>query len=618
MRPYSLWDTKEDASNYVDLFVWYKSVRTKIDPLVPEPHGKWFKTAVPDCSWDEIRDYLSNNLDRAYASKKRKFSTIAFSADIKRAKRAMYQEDKKAELPTAVQTLPQMRKKYSSLGTRQKTDVQKSVKILVKNHWSLISPTYPEELIKCPDDMGPKKNLKTNDCVTEAISQSYMLAHDRKDEERKTEILSMFILQKNMTREKLENIMGMEVSGRKYNTAKYHAILYGAGQGAKEIIHHRGGEVKRSIVKKFVAFLMENGVMTANGRTVHITGKESVSVPNIKRLEGKQPLIRAFEERERRIRSILAGANATERTEWMSLRRQSMEEVIAVTCPEKHASMAALDVVGQLHGVINFKVLTKKLVDIATQFEELKEKTAKLFKELKEVEETLANKNKFRSQYHFCGATNNSGPACHCHYYAFGKVDPIEMLPGEGDSVKSGCGHYHRGGCAMCNQIDNLGNLIDDLEAGVSDRAKEKFNELNIRYHKQIYLHYKGHQARLAHESQVPAHIKERLKSDTSLMSITADYAMKVLPLKDSEAQNEFFGKAGINWHGICILWYDPARQQYFQYYVTNALKIQRKMVYLLSHCYIRHCLITRLYILIIQDSFSKVMEQAHMQGTGC
>lgn len=89
MRPYRLWDTKEDASNYADLFVWYKSVRTKSNPLVPEPHGKWFKTAGPDISWDEIRDDLSNNLDRAYAFKKRKFSTIAYSADMTRAKRVM-------------------------------------------------------------------------------------------------------------------------------------------------------------------------------------------------------------------------------------------------------------------------------------------------------------------------------------------------------------------------------------------------------------------------------------------------------------------------------------------------------------------------------------------------
>jgi hypothetical protein len=339
MQPYRLWDNKEDASDYVSLFVWYKSVRTKSDPLVPEPHGKWFKTAVPDDSWDEIREYLSNNVDRAYAPKKRKFTTISCSADIKRAKRAMnvkgppkvHEEDEGAQSPTAVPTLPQMRKKYSALGTRQKTDVQKSVKKLVENHWSMIAPTYPEELIKCLDDIGSHTDSKTKDGVVEAISQSYILAHDRKDEERKTEILSMFILQKNMTREKLEKIMGMEVSGRKYTTAKFHAILYGAGQGAKEITHHRGGEVKRSIVKKFVAFLMEKGVMTANGRTVHIPGKEGVCVPNIKRLEGKQPLIRAFEERERRMRSILAGASVTERTEWISLRRQSMEEVIAVT-----------------------------------------------------------------------------------------------------------------------------------------------------------------------------------------------------------------------------------------------------------------------------------------------
>jgi hypothetical protein len=206
MQPYRLWDTKEDASEYVDLFVWYKSVRTKSEPLVPEPHGKWFKTAVPDSSWDEIREYLSNNVDRAYAPKKRKFTTIAFSAHIKRAKRAMsnqgppkvHQEDEDVQSPPAVPTLPQMRKKYSSLEIRQKTDVQKSVKILVENHWSKIAPTQPEELIKCLDDIGSNTDSKTKDRVIEAISQSYILAHDKKDEERKTEILSMFVLQKNM------------------------------------------------------------------------------------------------------------------------------------------------------------------------------------------------------------------------------------------------------------------------------------------------------------------------------------------------------------------------------------------------------------------------------------
>jgi metal-responsive CopG/Arc/MetJ family transcriptional regulator len=98
----------------------------QLHTTVPQPHGKWFKTAVPDSSWDEIREYLSNNDDRAYAPKKRKFTTIASSAHIKRAKRAIHtqglpkvhQDDEDAQFPPAVPTLPQMRKKYSSLGNR--------------------------------------------------------------------------------------------------------------------------------------------------------------------------------------------------------------------------------------------------------------------------------------------------------------------------------------------------------------------------------------------------------------------------------------------------------------------------------------------------------------------
>ena len=577
MKPYRLWSSKEDASKNVDLFVWYKSVRDKDDPPVPLPHGQWFQTLAPDSSWDDIRDFLSNNQDRTYASKKRKFSTISCSASIKRARQAKHlkavSDSKEAMQSHATQELPQMRKTYSSLGPRQKKEIQRSVKDVMEDYWSIIAPAHPGELMKCISDIGSKSHVDSQSVIMKSISQAYTLAHEKKDEERKTEILSIFVLQKDMTKDTVEKLVGMEVSGRKFTTAKYHATLYGQGQGGKEVIHHRGAEVKRSIVRKFVAFLMEKGVMTANGRTVHIDGKESVSVPNIKRLEGKQPLIRAFEERERSLRSVVAGDAAVEKVQWLSLRRQSMEEIIAVTCPEKHASMAALDVVGQLHGVINFNVLCKKLENISINSDAIQEKVIAVLKVMKEVEESLVNRNRFRSASHFCGVTDNAGPACHCHYYAFGRVDPEIMLPEEGCTVKYACGHYHRGGCVSCNQIHSLEGLLDDLEVGVSEDVKTKFVELNINYHKQRFLHYRGHQARLTHESQVSAHVKQRLKEDESLLSITADYAMKFLPLKDSEAQNEFFGKAGINWHGICFLWYCPERTQYLQYYVNQCVE---------------------------------------------
>ena len=339
--------------------------------------------------------------------------------------------------------IPVMRKKFSELSSRKQKEIRTAMKNKVEEHWAVISPAHPEELGKCMEEVN---FITEKSYLNDSVVNAYKLAHEKKDEEGKTVLLSIFILQKDMSRMKLSKIVGMEVSARKYTGARYHAMLYGPGQAAELILHKRGAAVKRAIVKKFVEFLMDRGVQTANGRTVCIPGKEGVSVPNIKRLEAKQSLIRAFEDKERRIKAILGQSSSAENRSWIALRRKSMEEIIAVTCPEKHASLAALDVVGQLHGVINFQVLTKKLRDLSFMFEEMQPKVNRVLKELKEVEESLANKNKFRSEEHFCKSVDNSGPACHCHYYAFGKVDPNEMLPEEGDTIKMSCGHYHRGG----------------------------------------------------------------------------------------------------------------------------------------------------------------------------
>ena len=52
--PPRLWTSKEDAEKDVGLFVWYSSVRDKNDPAVPYPHGQWFKTMLPNDSWNDI------------------------------------------------------------------------------------------------------------------------------------------------------------------------------------------------------------------------------------------------------------------------------------------------------------------------------------------------------------------------------------------------------------------------------------------------------------------------------------------------------------------------------------------------------------------------------------
>ena len=400
----------------------------------------------------------------------------------------------------------------------------------------------------------------SNVSLIKSISAAYKLADERKNEDRKTELLSIFVTAENVSREALSKIVGCNISARKFTQARHHGVHHGPGQPVNNTVHPRGNEVKRVIIAKFVKYLMERGVQTANGRTVSIPGKEGISLPNIKRLEGMQPLIKAFEEQGRRSR-VLA-----DRCEWISLRRQSMEEVIRVVCPQKHISMAALDVVGQQHGVLNFRVLKKKIVELSVLFQDMGEKSMNVLREIEDVEEGLSSRSKYRSEEHFCGVINNCGPASHCHYYAFGKVDPVEALPESTASIKFPCGHYHRGVCAMCQQLHSFGGLLDDLSVGASENVLEKIKEMNLKYH------YKGHQARLDYESMAANKIKEKLKSDATFISVTCDYEMKFLPLKDSEAQNEFFGKAGINWHGVCILWYNTTTEKYLQYYVNQCV----------------------------------------------
>ena len=67
-----LWPTKAAAEDDAKLFIWYRSVRGKIDPPVPTPYGQWFKSMLPNSDWDNIRDFLDERGEKVYAGLKRK------------------------------------------------------------------------------------------------------------------------------------------------------------------------------------------------------------------------------------------------------------------------------------------------------------------------------------------------------------------------------------------------------------------------------------------------------------------------------------------------------------------------------------------------------------------
>jgi hypothetical protein len=67
-----------------------------------------------------------------------------------------------------------------------------------------------------------------------------------------TQIISTFILEKSMTKQKLESIVGSTISARKYSHAKFHAVNCGPEQPLVKVKRSQGVEKRREIVEKFV------------------------------------------------------------------------------------------------------------------------------------------------------------------------------------------------------------------------------------------------------------------------------------------------------------------------------------------------------------------------------
>ena len=222
----------------VELFIWYSSIRGKDDPPVPLPHGQWFKTMLPDNSWDEIRAYLADRGCKVYPSKKRLRGVVldSYSKKAKLNLEAKKKEDEeilnagnkileeimKEMIVAELEELQKvqepvvmadqnglselianacvMRKPFTDLSMSRKKIVGKCVDSFIQRLWPVIAPGQ--------DKLQQQQCLRSTfgfvDCeIRKNIEDAYKLAIDVKNEEQKTSILSMFVLQKDMTRKKL-------------------------------------------------------------------------------------------------------------------------------------------------------------------------------------------------------------------------------------------------------------------------------------------------------------------------------------------------------------------------------------------------------------------------------
>jgi hypothetical protein len=232
------------------------------------------------------------------------------------------------------------------------------------------------------------------------------------------------------------------------------------------------------------------------------------------------------------------------------------------------------------------------------------------------VEAYVKDRCGFWSTNHFGkGAGGNHaadhGPACHCSWFAFGRLDPAVDLPAPpGAQV---CGHVHMGECVECKRLRDMTHQLQELiditeiilcrlerplpghqpepphriemleleeevevpiqvEVPVDAKSRDDLKkqlEMLIWYRRR-YQHYLGHQARLCHESAKRKKDLQRLIDDPTLIMITGDWAMKFLSLKYREAMVDWFGKKGIAWHGLWVVWYDQDSKEFKHYHINQ------------------------------------------------
>ena len=180
---------------------------------------------------------------------------------------------------------------------------------------------------------------------------------------------------------------------------------------------------------------------------------------------------------------------------------------------------------------------------------------------------------------HFCHLSSiGAGPADHCRFHAFGQRDE---RANPDSACACPCGHDHVGSCRECADVHEyplkFGNARTRLlkvsmliDGGSVTTSRLHLIEETVTYLQKRNKHYCGHQARLCNESLQIVAVMKDLEANHHKIYIDFDYAMRFLPLSYRETMVEFFGKKGITWHGVRVVWYNPTLKRHCFYLVNQ------------------------------------------------
>lgn len=118
------------------------------------------------------------------------------------------------------------------------------------------------------------------------------------------------------------------------------------------------------------------------------------------------------------------------------------------------------------------------------------------------------------------------------------------------------CSHDHD---LVCERCEELKEMLDMMEVAFDNpevvcRYEKQLEELRYDFEasREKVLHLKSHIMRAKNQERCKVQILQELQPHQAL--VTMDWAMKFLPTKYREAQQDWFGKKGVSWHVSAVI----------------------------------------------------------------
>ena len=400
--------------------------------------------------------------------------------------------------------------------------------------------------------------LKEMPIVQDAV-KSY---NNATSSEEKTRILS-FLSQQFQEKELNALDFDEPITRYKHNKARSHAKAFSAGgkNFTSRAIHRDRINIKA--YEDALAFITneENIQRVAFGtKDVLLSDGTKISVPNALRIELRNRMFKNYKK-----------LHMDPEGSYCGISESKFYELSTIATPGgQQKTMAGLDNISQRYGNENFDLVRELIQNLLNINNEIAYIYQNLLNQINQLQDYL----KYSFKKHLL---KYSPVGWHCIGRAIGGVEcdsiclecsKISIDADEATTCQfchenslwsndcpASCGN-HSAFCPECNLIDLVFLEID----GILDLSKKylsatQFEDKNYlaKLYKKSVMKYIGHLVRSHIEEQNKIDRRENLTLDS--VEITADFKMKWTMLLLKETQQEWFGKAGVTWHGMMVIY---------------------------------------------------------------